>query len=310
MSRIFEALRQSELEAQRNEPGMLSPPGTAFDVPSPLPAANELLPAAAAVDDLLPAAGAGSVIDLAQLSVAIPQPSSPGSLVAMTDERGLGAEKFRVLATRLSNLRRSSQLKVLQVTSSISGEGKTLVSSNLAVTLAKRSGQTVLLIEGDLRKPAVCPLFGLPLPGRGVGEWWSENAAGIAPFIQRIADSTLYLLPAGVVPHPVTILQSARMAALMQELAQCFDWIVVDTPPLLPMADSNLWARLVDGTLMVIREGIVARQSLQSAVDSMDSPKLIGLVLNDSFDHDHAAYDSYYAYGGNPDPKAKAKGVH
>ena len=84
----------------------------------------------------------------------------------MSDERGLGAEKFRVLAARLNNLRHSTKLKVLQVTSSVIGEGKTLVSANLAVTLAKRSSQSVLLLEGDLRKPALSGIFGLEQASR------------------------------------------------------------------------------------------------------------------------------------------------
>jgi capsular exopolysaccharide synthesis family protein len=272
-------------------------PEARLDAPAPVPA----------VDEAPPAVRAESGFSLAQLSVVVPKPASPGTLIAITDERGLGAEKFRVLATRLANIRRGTPLKVVEITSSTSGEGKTLVSSNLAVTLAKRSGQSVLLIEGDLRKPAVCSLFGLPSPGVGLGEWWRESDASIVPYIHRVADSTLCLLPAGVVAHPVAVLQSGRMAALMQQLVHWFDWIIVDTPPMLPMADSNLWARLADGTLLVIREGTVLRQSLQSAVDSMDSPKLIGLVLNDAFDYDRSTYDSYYAYSGSPDPKAKSK---
>jgi capsular exopolysaccharide synthesis family protein len=297
MSRIFEALRQSELEAQQRDMGVLPLPETPLDVS----------PSVAGVEEMLPAAPTESRFDLAKLKVVVPAPPSPGTLVAMTDEGGLGAEKFRVLATRLANIRRSSALKILEITSSTSGEGKTLVSTNLAVTLAKRSGQTVLLIEGDLRKPAVCPLFGIPLPGTGLGEWWRDTEASIVPFIQRMADSTLCLLPAGVVQHPVAVLQSSRMAGLMQQLAQWFDWIIVDTPPLLPMADANLWARVADGTLLVIREGSVLRQSLQSAVDSMDSPKLVGLVLNDAFDNDRSTYDGYYGYSGSPDSKGKSK---
>jgi capsular exopolysaccharide synthesis family protein len=307
MSRIFEALRQSELEARQHELSGLPIPEARLDVPAPLGSLDQARPAASAADEVPLALRSGSGFDLAQLSVVVPRPASPGTLVAMTDERGLGAEKFRVLATRLSNIRRTSELKVLEITSSTSAEGKTLVSSNLAVTLAKRSGQTVLLIEGDLRKPAVCPLFGLPLPGMGLGDWWRDQNASIVPYIRRVADSTLCLLPAGVVQHPVTVLQSGRMTDLMRQLAQWFDWIVVDTPPLLPMADANLWARLADGTLLVIREGTVLRQSLQSAVDSMDSPKLVGLVLNDAFDYDRSSYDSYYAYSSSPAPKAKSK---
>jgi capsular exopolysaccharide synthesis family protein len=313
MSRIFEALRQSELETQQEAGIMPALPERPLETPT-MPSAQSMPAAAApapapssAAEPALPAIG-GAALDLARLGVFTPKPSPAGNLVAMTDERGLGAEKFRVLATRLANIRRTATLKVLQITSSTSGEGKTLVGSNLAVTLAKRSGQTVLLIEGDLRKPAICSLFGLPTPVKGLGDWWREKNGSIVPFLQRVADSTLCLLPSGAVQHPVALLQSGRMADLMQQLAGWFDWIIVDAPPMLPMADANLWARLADGTLLVIREGTVRRHALQSAVDSMDSPKLVGLVLNDAVDYDRADYDSYYAYPGkSPGSKAKSK---
>ena len=351
MSRIFEALRQSELEAQQRQP---QPP---MDMPPlPLPAPVQV-PALAPLTEAMPAlepapaipslaqneAGAETetiavavarvvsapvVVEVA--AVAKPQPPAPAApvfdlnqlisftpeaapqLVSLADERGLGAEKFRVLATRLSNIRRTTNLKIVQVTSSIVAEGKTLVSSNLAVTLAKRSGQSVLLIEGDLRKPAVCPMFGVPLPGVGLGDWWrQQEGSSIVPWLRRVGDSTLCILPAGAVQHPVALLQSGRMTDLVRELAGCFDWVVVDSPPILPMADANLWARLADGTLLVIREGVVSRRALRSAVDSMDSPKLIGLVLNDAVDFDQVEYyGRYYSYEGDTPPagKTKAKG--
>jgi Mrp family chromosome partitioning ATPase len=93
------------------------------------------------------------------------------------------------------------------------------------------------------------------------------------------------------------ILQSARMTDLMAQLNEWFDWVVVDTPPLLPMADSNLWARLVDGTLLVVREGMVPRKSLQRAIESLDNPKLIGVVMNEAVDLDHVDYYGHYYSG-------------
>jgi capsular exopolysaccharide synthesis family protein len=224
----------------------------------------------------------------------------------MLDEHGLGAEKFRVLATRLANMRRKTPLKLVQVTSSITGEGKTLIACNLAFTLAKRSGQTVLLIEGDLRKPSVCPLFGLGAP-EGLGEWSRLTNGSILPFLRRVADTNLCVLPAGSVQHPVALLQSGRFAELVRQLAGWFDWVVVDTPPLLPMADSNLWARVVDGTLLVIRSGLVPRRALRAAVESMDGLKLLGMVLNDAPDFSRwDYYDRYYAADG--DPKSRTRG--
>ena len=359
MSRIFEALRQSELEAQEELGGTVEPlpappafhpnvplpaaPGTTpqpgtqarSSAPTPrmpatpaetLPQAPPEVPAAraaatAAPTDLpspapTPAASEAAVarssaanitFDINTLNPVALQLDSCGHLVSMTDERGLGAEKFRVLATRLANIRQSSPLKVVQVTSSIVGEGKTVVACNLAATLAKRSGQSVLLIEGDLRKPAVCPMFGLPLL-EGIGELWRQKEKSPSEFMRRIADTSLCLLPAGNVAHPVAVLQSGRMADLIEQVAGWFDWVVVDTPPMLPMADSNLWARLADGTLLVVREGVVRRRALQAAVDSMDSPKLIGVVLNDAIDFDRMEYyGRYYMTENSADTGSKRK---
>jgi capsular exopolysaccharide synthesis family protein len=224
-------------------------------------------------------------------------------LVAMADERGLGAEKFRVLAARLNNLRHSTKLKVLQVTSSVIGEGKTLVSANLAVTLAKRSSQRVLLLEGDLRKPALSGMFGL---GKrpGLNEWWNGTES-IGKFLLRAGETNLYLLPSVPVQHPASVLQSGRMADALAELAAEFDWVIIDTPPLLPMADSNLWARLADGTLLVVRKGVVTRTALKQAMETMDSPKLVGVVLNDATDFSQVNYYEQY-YSGKPIKKQAA----
>jgi capsular exopolysaccharide synthesis family protein len=221
----------------------------------------------------------------------------------MADERGLGAEKFRVLVARLNNLRHSTKLKVLQVTSSVIGEGKTLVSANLAVTLAKRSSQSVLLLEGDLRKPALSAMFGL---GKrpGINEWWN-GAGSIRKYLLRAGETNLYLLPSVPVQHPASVLQSGRLADAIAELATQFDWVIIDTPPLLPIADSNLWARLADGTLLVVRKGVVTRTALKQAMETMDSPKLVGVVLNDATDFSQVNYYDQY-YSGKPIKKQAA----
>jgi capsular exopolysaccharide synthesis family protein len=219
-------------------------------------------------------------------------------LVAMADERGLGAEKFRVLAARLNNLRHGAKLKVLQVTSSIIGEGKSLVSANLALTLAKRSSQSVLLLEGDLRKPALSGIFGLAAGTPGLNEWWNGQDP-IRKFLMRAGETSLYLLPSTAVQHPASVLQSERLAKAIAELSRQFDWVVIDTPPLLPMADSNLWARLADGTLLVVRKGVATRTALKQAMETMDSPKLVGVVLNDATDFGQVNYYDQY-YSGKP----------
>jgi capsular exopolysaccharide synthesis family protein len=239
-----------------------------------------------------------TALDLSKLK-RINVTATPSSrLVALTSEKALGAEKFRVLGARLSNIRLSSKLNILQVTSSVVGEGKTLTSVNLAMTLARRFDQKVLLAEGDLRKPAVCKMLGLSMKP-GIGEWWDHPEIPVTDYILRIGDTGMCLLPAGDVAQPASVLQSQRIADLFQGLARQFDWVIIDTPPLLPMADSNLWSRISDGTLMVVRKGTVSRTALKKAVESLDNPKMVGVVLNDASDYDRVNYyDQYYTPRG------------
>jgi len=246
-------------------------------------------------------------IDISNLKV-VPLSSIPSPrLVALSSERGLGAEKFRVLGARLSNIRLSKPLRVLQVTSSVVGEGKTLTSVNLAMTLAKRFDQKVLLAEGDLRKPAVCKMLGMQ-DKPGIGEWWDHPETPISDFILRIGETGMCLLPAGDVAHPASVLQSPRIIELISGLAKQFDWIIIDTPPLLPMADSNQWSRLSDGTLLVVRKGTVSRTALKKAVESLDNPKLVGIVLNDASNYDRVNYyDQYYTPRGEKAEEAVSR---
>jgi receptor protein-tyrosine kinase len=217
-------------------------------------------------------------------------------LVALTEPFGLGAEKFRVLVSRLENLRKKQKdLKSLQITSGGMGEGKTLVSGNLALTFAKGSRSKVLLIEGDLHNPTLASVFGLgKLPG--LIDWWSGATRDIDQSLHQLQDLPLWFLPAGgTYEQPSTILQSPRFADAFAQLSRQFDWIVVDSTPVAPMVDVNLWSRLVDGTLLVVREGVAPVKALKKGLGSLDNPKLIGVVFNDVSELGHAtSYDKYY----------------
>ena len=208
---------------------------------------------------------------------------SPASrFVALTDPRSLGAEKFRALVTRLENLRQQRELKCLQITSSVINEGKTLVAGNLAVTLAKHSGCKVLLVEGDLHRPTLASRLGLTqLPG--LSHWWTERDESIGRYVYKLNGMPLWFLSAGLAcDQPSQILQSARFVEGFAKLCGQFDWVVVDSTPMLPTADANLWSRLVDGMLLVVREGVTQVKSLKSGLAGLDNPKLIGVVLNEA----------------------------
>lgn len=235
------------------------------------------------------------------------QPPPTSRLVAWTDPNSLGAEKFRALAVRLDDMRRQYQLNSLQVTSSVINEGKSFVSTNLAVTLAKYSGSKTLLIEGDLHRPTAAALFGLKeLPG--ISDWWAGRDQDISRYLLRLSGTSLWVLPAGrSCDRPSDILRSGRLAEVFAQLSARFDWIVVDSTPMLPVIDANLWSRLVDGTLLVVREGIAPLKALKKGLQSLDRPNLIGVVVNEASEFDQLDYDGQYygsrKYGDNRSEK-------
>jgi protein-tyrosine kinase len=232
----------------------------------------------------------------------VPIKAPPESrLVALTDPDSLGAEKFRALVTRLEHLRKKSKLKSLQVTSSVINEGKTLVSGNVAVTLAKYSGSKTLLIEGDLHRPELASIFGLNKL-RGLSHWWSGRDQDLANFVFRLDGLPIWFLSAGgSCDRPSDILRSPRFVKAFAQLASQFEWIVVDSTPMLPIVDVNLWSRLVDGTLLIVREGVTPVKALKQGLRALDHVNLIGVVMNDASATDDAKYDGQY-YGS---PKRK-----
>jgi capsular exopolysaccharide synthesis family protein len=219
-------------------------------------------------------------------------------LVAWADPNSLGAEKFRALAVRLDHMRKQHEISSLQVTSSVINEGKTFVAANLAVTLAKYSGANTLLIEGDLHRPTLGSIFGLQdLQLQGLSDWWVARDQDITRFLVRFNGSALWFLPAGKpFDRPSEILRSMQLAKAFAQLASRFDWMVVDSTPMLPVVDANLWSRLVDGTLLVVREGVAPLKALKNGLQSLDHPKLIGVVVNEASEFDQIDYHGQY-YG-------------
>jgi protein-tyrosine kinase len=230
--------------------------------------------------------------------------SDASRLVALTDPKSLGAEKFRALVARLENLRRKGPLKSLQVTSAVVNEGKSLVAANLAVTLVKHFGYKVLLVEGDLHRPTIGNLLGLTSL-EGINQWWHrrEEKNELAKYIYKLDGISLSFLSAGsACDQPAQILQSARFAQTFVQLLGGFDWVVVDSTPMSPIVDVNLWSRLVDGTLLVVREGVAPIKALKMGVSGLDNPKWLGIVLNEASEFDRANYSDQY-YGVKSDEK-------
>ncbi len=216
-------------------------------------------------------------------------------LVALNGHNGLGPDKFRLLRARLRHLQDRTRIKRVVITSAVPEEGKTLVATNLAISLAKNTSQRVLLLDGDLHKPAVAERFGLA-GASGISEWWSTNQP-IHRFLYKLEDAQLWLLCAGVAhEHPLTILQSPRFLEILRQLSELFDWVLIDAPPLSPLADTNFWARQSDGLLLVVRNGKAPRKLLQKGLEAMDNPRLLGVVFNDVQAPDSTYYSHYYSH--------------
>jgi capsular exopolysaccharide synthesis family protein len=280
MSRLFEALQRSE------------PEGFRFDFVQPEAAATQPLKTA----ETAPLNG-GTDTNTHEIglfpSIPISVPAD-SRLVSLSEKECLGAEKFRFLAVRLRQIQQARQLKKLLITSTIPEEGKSMVSGNLAVTLARRKQQKVLLLDGDLRRPVLARDFGL---GHLAG--LSESLRG-EPWpianIYYLEGAGLWFLPAGKPPeNPLELMQSGRLSELLQELATRFDWIIIDSPPLLPLADTSVWTRNADGVLLVTREGTSQKRQLKRGLEALNQSKLLGVVLNSSTNADHSNY--YQRYG-------------
>jgi protein-tyrosine kinase len=289
MSNIFDALQRAELENSGSE-------GPTLALASELLQAAEqkLRDSAAIVEqpanrDAFDTDPAAPLEDLEHYPVLPVSLREDSRLVSVGKEGSLGAEKFRFLAVRLRQLRHSRALKKILITSSIPQEGKSTVSANLACTLARRKPQKTLLLEGDLRRPNIISQFGLgKLPG--LCEWLSGESQSIN--IYRLESLGVWILPAGSTPqNPLELMQSGKLSPLMEQLEAWFDWIVIDSPPVLPLADTSLWSRLADGILLVTRRGTTEKQQLQRGLEAIDKSKLLGALVNSSA---NAAHSDYY----------------
>jgi capsular exopolysaccharide synthesis family protein len=282
MSQIFDALQRSETDRSGTEVSAVKELLEVVERNSAQPVGgNELAKANTAV------------VQSREYPTAPVVVSSQNKLVCVTDGESLAAEKFRFLAVRLRHLQQKRAMKRILVTSSVPGEGKTMIVENLACALAGNK-QKVLLLEGDLRRPSVSPQLGLDgLPG--LAELLESNGSGNHSFnVYRLESLGFWMLPAGRPPrNPMECLQPAKLSALMDELAGDFDWIVIDSPPVLPLADTSIWMRLADAILLVTRPGMTAKKQLQRSLETIESAKLLGAVLNGSKE---ATANNYYNY--------------
>lgn len=247
-----------------------------------------------------------STIVIGRPSVSLVQPppmSVPGTvnetvrskvdphIVPFFDRRSVISEQYRMLRTNLQSLKASQGFRTLLITSAMHNEGKTVSALNLALTLSQQPDCNVLLIDADLRKAAVERWLGFE-PRPGLSE---VLANGLTPqqALVRLESTMLTILPAGaVLAEPSERLDSFKMRELIQQFKRQFDYVLVDSPPLLQVTDPSVLSRCVDGVLMVVRAGKTQRRELLEAYLKLEQVKarVAGTILT------HAGYYSPASY--------------
>jgi len=217
-------------------------------------------------------------------------------LVTLTSPGSFAAEQYQGLRLTIERLRRGRTLQVIAVTSPAAGEGKTLTAINLAGALARGADDArVLLIDADLRRPAVARQLAIDQFSQGLTEVIENPATTLDSVTQMLRPYNLSILPAGLRKGAVhQILRSPRLDGLLSEVRRRYDFVVLDTPPLLPVFDSALLANAVDGVLVVVAANQTPRKLLGEALNMLDPSKVLGIVFNRDAKPLFGYYDAYY----------------
>jgi polysaccharide biosynthesis transport protein len=219
------------------------------------------------------------------------------AVVSIVDPKSVPAEQYQILATRFRRIAKPTGGLVVMVTSSAGGEGKTLTSVNLAASLAT-SGAKVLLIDADLRRPRVHDYLGLRAThDQGLAGLMQDPSGDISKYALKVGGLTV--LPGkSAVLNPLHLLASSAVPPVIERLRSQFQFIVIDSPPMLPLADGMVLGGLADRVVVVVRARQTTFAVLQRAIESLDSAKLAGVILND-VDMKHSRYAYVYRYYEN-----------
>lgn len=212
------------------------------------------------------------------------------------------AEQFRTLRSRLYQLRSNQNLRILLITSSVPGEGKTFVTTNLAQAIIRQPDRRVLIIDADLRCARLHVPLGAPSTP-GLTDYLRGQAEEME-VIQHGQEGSLCLIAGGTeVSDPSELLSNGRLKKLLDRATPMFDWVILDSPPCLPVADATILANFCDGILLVVRSGSTPSEVAQRALQELQNRNIAGVVLN-AVEKDHV-YGSYYYqdYGYGPESK-------
>ena len=202
-------------------------------------------------------------------------------LVSLLQPTSLAAEQYRTVRLHIETLHRERGLKLIAISSPSRGDGKTLSAINLAGALAQAPDAKVVLVEVDVRHPGVGQYLGLSA-ARGLSSFLLDQSTAVESVIERPSGVGFAVVVAGPASSmPYELLKSPRLTALFAALRERFDYVVVDTPPVLPFPDVGILRDVVDGFLLVVRANRTPREMVRDSVATIGQPRVLGVVFND-----------------------------
>jgi protein-tyrosine kinase len=311
MSRIYEALQRADLERKTATIPEIEP---MLDTEPIAPEIEELAPSALPTSPQAPPAPPA----LVYTEEVVHRPWRPAVAALPTlEDRGAGVEQFRALRSRVYQARYEAPLKTILICSGLPSEGKSFVTANLTMTMARNSVNSILLIDGDLRRPSQHTLLGA---SNEIG--LSDYLAGTAELkdiMQRDsspkkASSTtvgsvanLTFIAAGKCgDNSAELVSNHRMEQLIATVAPHFDWILIDSPPVLAVTDAVELSHAADAVLLIARGASTPYEVAQQTQAAFSKSRILGFVLNDVKEAPAHGY-GYYDYYGAPQTPSRTK---
>ena len=301
MSRIHEALKKAEQERAAIVTAEAETAPLHTESAVAVPTRNEEMPLPNAdilARTALPVTGTGQFLRFDDLRARCAHPvwhldPNVNVFVGLDSTSG-GAEQFRTLRSRLYQMRSNQPLRTLLVTSSIPNEGKTFVTNNLAQAIVRQPDRRALIIDADLRRSRLHVPLGAP-SSPGLTDYL-RGTADITSIIQQAQEGNLCFIPGGdEVTNPSELIANGRMKMLLDRLSPIFDWIILDSPPCLLVADASILADHCDGVLLVTRAGVTPAGTAQRACQELRGRNVVGVVLN-AIQNSHHSDSYYYGY--------------
>ncbi len=285
MSRVHDALRRAG-QTGTFAPGVIEPQA---------PVRSAAVPAS----DTQPATK--SLLDLVQTIPYIP--STDALLIDPLHPHEAPTEEFRTLRTRLNHMQSLQPIHTTVVTSPSPAEGKSFAATNLALAEAQLAGNLTLLCDFDFRRPIVHNLFQTDR-SPGITDYL-QGKVQLHEAIRKVGETNLYIMPAGeAVINPLELLNLKEVKQMLDRLPTLFNWVILDSPPLLFAADANLLSTLCHGTILVVRIGATTIDSITRAMQSLCQNNVLGIVVNGARRGElYSKYTYYHSYYSPKDGK-------